>query len=184
MRSMLSRLYQILWLMLPAYMANMVPVFFRKVQFLNYPVDFGLKLNKKRVLGNNKTIRGFFFGILFSIVAVTVQYMLYPQSHFLQSISRIDYSVINPIFFGFLMGFSALFGDSVKSFFKRRINIPPGESWIPFDQIDYMIGVVLFTFTFIKYDWIDFIIILLITPLLNMSTSFIGFLLKIRKNRL
>jgi hypothetical protein len=30
--------------------------------------------------------------------------------------------------------------DSVKSFVKRRVGIAPGAPWIPFDQLDFVIG--------------------------------------------
>jgi CDP-2,3-bis-(O-geranylgeranyl)-sn-glycerol synthase len=39
-----------------------------------------------------------------------------------------------------MLGLGALLGDAIESFFKRRNNVPPGESWFPFDQTDYIIG--------------------------------------------
>ena len=61
---------------------------------------------------------------------------------FFQSLSLVNYD--NWLFLGFLLGFGALFGDSVKSFFKRRSNIKPGHRFIPFDQLDYSVGSLLF----------------------------------------
>ena len=33
---------------------------------------------------------------------------------------------------------------SLKSFFKRRIDIPPGASWPVFDQLDFFVGAYVF----------------------------------------
>ena len=98
-----------LYLMLPAYFANMAPVFFKKVNFLNYPVDFGKKIKGKRILGSHKTFRGFFFGIILAIIVAYVQSLISAE------VALVDYS--NWALIGFLLGFGALLGDSVKSFF-------------------------------------------------------------------
>jgi CDP-2,3-bis-(O-geranylgeranyl)-sn-glycerol synthase len=42
------------------------------------------------------------------------------------------------------MGLGAGLGDSVKSFFKRRMNIERGESWPVFHQLDFFVGACLF----------------------------------------
>ena len=42
--------------------------------------------------------------------------------------------------------FGALFGDIIESFFKRRIGKNRGENWIPFDQLDFIVGVLIFSF--------------------------------------
>lgn len=41
---------------------------------------------------------------------------------------------------GGLLGFGALAGDALESMVKRQLNIDPGSSWFPFDQLDYIIG--------------------------------------------
>ena len=41
---------------------------------------------------------------------------------------------------GLRFGIGAMAGDSIKSFFKRRTNIPPDEPWIPFDEVDFALG--------------------------------------------
>ena len=43
-------------------------------------------------------------------------------------------------FIGLLLGSGALIGDAVKSFFKRKEGIKPGNRFIPWDQLDYSIG--------------------------------------------
>lgn len=136
---MLQLILQAMYIMLPAYVANTVPVLFRKVPVLNYPVDFNKTLGGKPVLGRNKTFRGFFFGTLFAVLTAYFQYLA--QSSYLTP-QGLDYSLWPLI--GFLLGFGALFGDAAKSFFKRRVGIAPGRPFIPFDQLDYSLGALLF----------------------------------------
>jgi len=126
------------WLMallffLPAGVANATPVIANKIPLVNKwatPVDFGLSLRGKRLLGDNKTWRGIFTATL---LAGVTGWLLYPLVTNDQSRGAV---------FGLslLMGFGAMLGDSVESFIKRKRNVPAGHSWFPFDQIDYIIG--------------------------------------------
>ena len=105
------------YLMLPAYFSNMAPVIVKKINLFVFPLDFNKKLNKKPILGKNKTFRGLIFGIIFVIIVAYLQFLLY-KAEFFKNISFIDYQ--NWPLFGLLMGLGALTGDLVKSFFKRR----------------------------------------------------------------
>ena len=137
---------ELLWFMLPAYIANILPGGFKsKLKFLAIPVDFGKKFRGKRITGNHKTLRGFIVGSLGAAITGWFQQLLYNHSSFLHSISILDYNNVNAVLLGFLMGFGALFGDSLKSFFKRQRGIPPGERWLPFDQVDWVIGSLTFS---------------------------------------
>jgi len=95
------------------------------------------------LLGNNKTWRGIFFGIIASILAAYMQYFLYRYEYF-SNLSFIDYSSYSFVMIGFLFGAGALCGDIVESFFKRQLNIKPGRPFPPFDQIDWIFGSLLF----------------------------------------
>ena len=130
------------YFMLPAYFANMAPVLTKNCcKALAVPLDFNRKFKGKRILGSHKTVRGLLAATLFGIAAAFIQYLLL-QIPFFAGISLVNYNEWASI--GFLMGFGAIIGDAVKSFFKRRANIKPGERWIPFDQLDYVIGALLF----------------------------------------
>lgn len=125
------------YFMLPAYFANMAPVIVKNwFNKLAIPIDLG-----KNIFGNNKTFRGFIFGILFAIIIAYLQFLSY-RFNFFRNLSFIDYS--NWFIIGFLFGFGALFGDLVKSFIKRRLNIKPGERFVPWDQLDFVIGSLIF----------------------------------------
>jgi CDP-2,3-bis-(O-geranylgeranyl)-sn-glycerol synthase len=168
-----------LWFLLPGLLANTSPVFAKKINFLDYPVDFHKKLGGKRVFGSHKTFRGFFFGILTAILIVYLQIILYDVAFF-RSISLLDYSKVNFYILGFLFGFGALFGDAVKSFFKRRVGISPGKTWFPFDQIDSVFGVLLLV-SFIYVPRLGYILMMIFLQLfLHLFFVYIGYLLKIR----
>ena len=171
-----------LWYLLPAIFANIAPIFARNIfkEKFDTPVDLNKKFRGKRLFGRTKTYRGFVFGILAGILGAYIQryYYSYPN---IQTISYIDYSTVNIYLLGFLMGFGGLFGDLIKSFFKRRLNIKSSRSWIPFDQIDFGIGALIFAYP-IGIPTIDIIIPLFILgPIVSLVISRIAFWLKIRK---
>jgi len=169
---MINEILNIIYLLLPGYFANMSPVFFKKMNFLNYPTDFNKKLNGKRILGENKTFRGIFFGVLVSIPIA-----------YLQKLINLENTIINYdnfILIGFLLGFGALFGDLIKSFFKRRLNISPGKPFIPFDQVDHVVFSLLFLSLFYKINFNVFAIAVLTTFPLHMIINYIGYKLKLR----
>lgn len=127
---------------LPAIFANMAPIIMKNVNFLKYPLDFNMTFKGERVLGDNKTFRGLFFGIFFSSIIVYIQVFIYKI--FPTNFSIIEYDKINYHLLGLLIGFGVIFGDSVKSFIKRRLKIKPGDKFMPWDQIDCALGGLLF----------------------------------------
>ena len=171
-------LLQIFYFMIPAYFANMLPLLVQKVNFLNYPVDFGKKFRGKRLLGGHKTIRGFFFGILAGIVLAYVQHVLsaYP---FFAELSFIDYR--NWLAIGFLLGFGALVGDSVKSFFKRRVGVPPGGKFVPWDEIDYSVGALLFISLLYVPSWQVVVGVLLLNFIIHVFANHFAYYFKLSK---
>jgi CDP-2,3-bis-(O-geranylgeranyl)-sn-glycerol synthase len=169
--------------MLPAYFANMAPVIVRRwTSFLDFPVDFGAKFGGKPLFGKNKTFRGFFFGIIFALLLSYLQHAL-ESVEFFSSISIIDYSGWNWALIGILMGAGALLGDLVKSFFKRRIGVKPGERFFLFDQVDFVIGALLLI-ALIYVPPISLIItIILLSILLHVIVNHAAYYLKIRKEK-
>jgi CDP-2,3-bis-(O-geranylgeranyl)-sn-glycerol synthase len=171
---------QSIWFFLPAGIANMSPVFFKKINFLNYPVDFGLALRGKPLFGKNKTIRGFFFGTLLAIVFTYIQTLLYP---YMPSLYFPNYLKTNFVLLGFLLGFGALFGDLIESMFKRQVGIAPGKSWVLFDQLDWVIGALVFVLFYLSLNYLVIIIALVFFGLMHPIMNYLGYLLKIKKNK-
>ena len=162
-----------LYFFLPAYFANMAPEFFKWLPF-DRPIW-------EKKLGKNKTWRGVVAAVFFGIVIFLFQKWLF-QFNFFKSISLINYSDFT-WFMGFLLGLGAILGDAVASYFKRKECLKPGESWMPWDQIDFAIGAsILSWYLYVPKAGIAFII-LFFTFFLHLLVSRIGFWLGIKKNK-
>ena len=117
----------------PAGLSNMTPVAASMLPVLkrwNTPLDFGKTWRGERIFGANKTWRGLVAGTLVGGVSAIIIGWLNPNV----------LGPYNQFLAGLLLGFGALAGDAIESFFKRQLKIAPGKTWFPFDQIDYIIG--------------------------------------------
>ncbi len=163
---------------LPAFIANMAPILAKKwTSFLNVPVDFNYKIKGENIFGQNKTWRGFISAPIAAIFITGIQAILY-QNFYFNKISIIDYPRYW-LLFGFLAGMGTILGDLIKSFFKRRLKIKPGGSLPVFDQIDYLLGFIIFTY-FISSLEISIIIVILamgliLNPIANLIAYKLGF---------
>jgi len=166
-----------LYFLLPAYIANVAPVFAKKINFLNVPVDFGKKINERFVFGSHKTWRGIVSATLFGGIIFYIQKLLYSYQLF-QKISLVNYSEYS-IALGFIMGFGAIFGDLVKSFFKRRKGIGAGKRWVPFDQVDFVIGALVFSSIFYVPQILVWAILIILSIPIHILARHIGYLFNI-----
>lgn len=184
MDNILKEIFFAFWFFGPVGLANVSAFFSSKIPYvkkLTYPADFYLTFRKKRILGSHKTIRGFVFGITMAILAVYFQIYVYEQFSFMREILSIDYSAINPIAFGALCGLGALVGDAMKSFFKRQLGVVPGRSWVPFDQVDYIVGGIIFTWLYIPLALYQYIMIFVIWSLIHPASTFLGYIFRLRR---
>jgi CDP-2,3-bis-(O-geranylgeranyl)-sn-glycerol synthase len=46
---------------------------------------------------------------------------------------------------GLRFGIGAMTGDSAKGLVKRRVGIATGKPWVPWDQLDFVLGALIFT---------------------------------------
>jgi CDP-2,3-bis-(O-geranylgeranyl)-sn-glycerol synthase len=166
-------LLQCLYFFLPAYVANMAPVLLKGIPFGGKPIS------EKR-FGSHKTWRGLIVAVLMGLLIFWLQKWAYNSGF--QKLALIDYSGF-PIWFGALLGFGAILGDLVKSYYKRKAGIAPGNSWVPWDQLDFAIGGLIFSFCYWVPSVEAFLVILLLSPLLHLLVKWIGFLLKIDDKR-
>lgn len=181
---MLQDLFTVLWFFLPAGLANMFPLFAAKLPILKkweYPMDFFLEFRGKRVLGSHKTIRGLVTGILVGILIVWIQKELYLNWEFLRNALALNYFQYNFVYLGALLGLGAIIGDAVKSFFKRQLNIPSGETWMFFDQIDYVLGGIVFTYWYAPLSIEQYLYLTIMYFGLHMLTTVIGYLLGLKE---
>lgn len=158
--------------------ANMAPVFVMRAPILAYPVDLGRTFRNKRIFGDNKTWRGVFAAVFFGTGFFVLQKALYVRFAFIHGIGLFDYSSA-PILYGIAVSAGAIFGDLVKSFLKRRVGIAPGASWIPFDQIDYVVGALMFgAWLYIPHS-VDALLILGFGFMFHLLFKYIGYILHI-----
>jgi len=174
-----------LYFFLPAYFTNMTPPLAKKaniLNFLNKPIDFNKKFNNEPVLGTHKTWRGAISGIIVGILIVYIQKFLY-KFVWIQEISFFNYKEINILFLGLLLSGSAVFGDLLFAFVKRRLKLKPGTKFLPFDQTNYVIGAYIFfsLTSFLKIDNLVWIILLISTFFLHIIVNRIGYYLRLHK---
>lgn len=159
----------------------MAPVIVKNIfNKLKVPIDFNKKINNKPVFGRNKTFRGLIFGVLFAIVIAYLQFLLHSNNIFVD-ISIVDYS--NWLSIGFLLGFGAIFGDLVESFVKRRMDYKPGKAFVPFDQLDFVVGALIFVVPLVVLSLNKILVILLLSFVLHIIVNHLAFYLKIRKEK-
>lgn len=162
---------EILWFLLfflPAVMANMAPPFFRKLPF-EQPIDGGKTFRGKPLLGKNKTWRGLVIGTLFGgLTGLSMQLSGLPFVYW----------------WGFVLGFAALLGDAIKSFFKRQMNFKPGASWVPFDQLDFLVVAWLASLMFVTFSAWTVVFGFAIIFVGNLIVQTIGGKIGIKANKL
>jgi CDP-2,3-bis-(O-geranylgeranyl)-sn-glycerol synthase len=170
-----------LYFMLPAYLANMAPVFATKIfgAKFSYPLDCHLKYQGRPLLGANKTWRGLIAGVVVGILTVYLQAYFF-RCQFFYQISLLNYAAIDLFLFGFLFGLGVILGDAVKSFFKRRANLKPGDKWWPWDQLDFLGALILILLVYLP-PWYIFLLIIIISPLLPLASNWLGYKLRIKK---
>ena len=84
---------------------------------------------------------------------------------------------------GFLLGFGAIFGDLVKSFFKRRLHIDDGKPLYFFDQLDYVAGSYLFLSLYYVVSLEIIVASVVLSFSLTVIVNQISFYLGIRKEK-
>ncbi len=156
--------------LLPMYVANSSAMLFGG----KYPLDFGKKFFDKRpIFGPGKTFRGAIVGITLGTLCAFIVSILFPQ--LLVNLTK-DY-----VLFGFLVSVGAIVGDIVASFFKRRNNIAPGEPVLFLDQLDFVIGALLFGSILYVPDFVEAIIIAVVTIVVHKAANLIAFKVKLKK---
>lgn len=168
-----------LYFFLPAYIANAAPVLFKWLPYWEKTIS-------EKHLGSHKTYRGFIVGFFAALLIITMQYFISTSSYAptfkpYELLPYADFAATDIFLFAFLFGIGALFGDSVKSYFKRLLKIKPGRPFIPFDQIDFILGALLFLSIVYLPDWQIILTALIITPILHFASNIFAYLLGLKK---
>lgn len=180
MESVVLIIVQSVWFSVPMYVANMAPVLVKKVPLLDVPIDHGRTWRGKPIFGSHKTYRGFVIGILCAVIVASAQKALFMGGVW-TNLSVMDLSIVSAPALGFLLGFGALAGDAVESFFKRQVGIAPGKSWIFFDQVDYIVGGLALVSLIYVPPIPHLVVMLLIGSVGSFASSYIGYHLGLKE---
>jgi CDP-2,3-bis-(O-geranylgeranyl)-sn-glycerol synthase len=147
----------------PAYCANGAPVLGGGGKPIDLERNF---FDGKRIFGANKTFRGFFFGLAIGAAVGLMDCLLFGY----------------PWMFAVLTPLGALLGDLTGAFLKRRLDIKPGGLLPVVDQIDFVVGALVFSLPLMIVSWQLAVAVLLITPPIHLFTNFLAYKLKLKKN--
>lgn len=175
----------VLWLLWPAGVAIMIPVFAAHVpglRRLSYPMDAYKTFRGRRIFGDNKTWRGFVAGTVAGLLWFLVQMWLYEQSGFVQSFSELDYSSLSALWIGIAISAGALVGDAVGSFCKRQLDVAPGEAWFPYDQIDFIVGSLALSLLFVRLPPWCYLLAVPVWVAVHLLFGVLGYVFKFKKD--
>ncbi len=164
------------------------------LHFMKKPMDFNKKfVDKKRMLGDNKTWKGFFGYIVFNIIFTLVFSLLWKYT----KLEYLNFFYINHhntliynLLIGFLLGlFYALF-ELPNSFLKRRLDIVPEKTikgnkkilFIILDQADSVFGVALVVWMFYPIGIGVYLLYILIGKVTHLLINMMLYFLHLRKN--
>lgn len=176
---MIADLLVALWFFLPAGAANVAPILAAKASMMTnlaVPLDGGKYWRGKRIFGDNKTWRGMVAGIVAAILIFGLQqWLIYEYPTMTSYFTGIDYLALPTILMGILFALGALGGDAIESFFKRQRGIDAGRAWVPFDQLDYVIGSILLTMPVVMLTPAQYVWALICWCGIHIGVSYLGY---------
>ena len=179
--TMIESFFIVLWIMMPAYLANTIAV----LTGGKYPIDQGkIHSDGNRILGDGKTwsglVGGTLGGVFIGFLQVNLGEVLIEA---LSGSQDVDFWGENSIIVFFLLSFGALFGDMTASFIKRRSQLKRGDKSPLLDMFDFIGMALLLSFIFANewlMSWIldgymPLFTLLIATPILHRGVNIIGF---------
>ena len=184
--TMIESFFIVLWIMMPAYLANTIAV----LTGGRYPIDQGkIHSDGNRILGDGKTWSGLVGGTLGGVFIGFLQVNL--GEGLIEALSGsqdVDFWGENSIIVFFLLSFGALFGDMTASFIKRRSQLKRGDKSPLLDMFDFIGMALLLSFIFAN-DWlmswildgfVPLFTLLVATPVLHRGVNIIGYKLGVK----
>lgn len=155
-----------IYIAVPAYVANSTPV----VLGGGAPIDRGRRLiDGRRMLGTNKTIKGFAYGLLLGSLAGLAEAVLFA-----------NYALISV---GVIASLGALLGDLFGAFLKRRLDIAPGNALPVVDQLDFILGAILFTYPLLNVTVGAVLILVIATLPIHLLSNAVAYMLRLKNRR-
>jgi CDP-2,3-bis-(O-geranylgeranyl)-sn-glycerol synthase len=159
----INELLLALWFIYPAYVANGSAIILGRGR----PLDFGKKFRGKRILGNNKSIVGFVSAIIVGALIGYIQGSMFGRP--------------NGLLIGTMFGLGAMMGDCTKSFIKRQLEVKPGSPLFPLDQLDFIVGGLLFVLPFEIPSLSTLLILIMVTPVAHVVTNYAAYRMHLKK---
>ena len=153
-----------IYIAIPTYVANSTPV----VLGGGAPIDRGREfVDGRRLLGTNKTVKGFAYGLLFGSVAALAEAILF-RNYLL-------------VLAGILASLGALLGDLFGAFLKRRLDILPGHPLPVVDQLDFILGALVLTSPLLNVTMGAVLILVIATVPIHLLSNMVAYMLRLKK---
>lgn len=165
------------------------------LQSLNIPMDFGKCLKDgKRILGDNKTWKGFLGYIVLNLLMTVVMGFICKQNEFLQGHNFLYKNQENTLLYNSIIGIALGLGYALfelpNSFIKRRLSVVPGKraegKWKYFfailDQADSVFGCVWVVSLVYKMSLAMYFFYVFLGTLTHLLLNIVLYLLHLRKN--
>lgn len=183
---------QVLWFAAPVIAAGLIHIGVIKAGLLpalaRIPLDGGATLRQRRILGANKSLRGALVMPAATIGCTLLQAALVEEFSWARELSFVDFHRVSPLVWGTLLGVGYVVGELPNSFLKRQLDIAPGAAargargpvfWF-LDQVDSLIGLLLF----LSLVWVPpirvVIALLALTLVVHPATSWLMVRLKLK----
>jgi CDP-2,3-bis-(O-geranylgeranyl)-sn-glycerol synthase len=153
-----------IYIAIPTYVANSTPV----VLGGGAPIDRGREfVDGRRLLGTNKTVKGFAYGLLFGSAAALAEAILF-RNYLL-------------VLAGILASLGALLGDLFGAFLKRRLDILPGHPLPVVDQLDFILGALVLTSPLLNVTMGAVLILVIATVPIHLLSNAVAYMLRLKK---
>ncbi len=190
--------------LVPAFLTDaLMPVVANIPKIKRYPIDGGrVHKDGSRILGEGKSWNGFILGTLAGFgLSVLIFHFIFPYLYNLTEHLFADGKTILMYmeneekllsFFGiykhpvkyylgqFFIALSAPVGDLIGSYYKRRKKVGRGEVFLFWDQNDFILLGGLVAWAFFPFTWYHYVFLILMTPILTILFSLLGYLVGLK----
>ncbi len=185
---LVSSALAVLWLLLPAYIAN---AFATIPRGRGPPMDFGRTWpgDGRRIFGASKSWSGFLFAGFFALPFCLLEaWLILIAPPNLELVPTLAPTVAAAVPLGAILTFGAMTGDAVGSFFKRRLGRESGARTLLIDQLPFVlvpiaVGFVVYPSLFAEvfFRWQAVLWLLVFTLGLHVAFNWIGYKAGLKK---
>ena len=161
------------------------------------PIDLGRRFRDgRRILGDGKTIRGFFAGVVCGSLVGAAQVLIAPflrtemaayvvMTPEMEEILFLSSSQLGPtigILVAILLSVGTLVGDMFGSFIKRRVSVDSGGPSPILDQLGFVIMALIFAAPFLQPSPQYPMILIILTLGIHWLSNALGYLIGFKEN--